>query len=75
MTWGIQERNLSTILEFHIIGTNMLGDTGNHIRVANMVEQRCLTMVNVSHHCYDRRTRNQIVLIVLLFSNGILYFS
>ena len=43
VTWGVEERNLTTILQFHVIGTDMLRDTtsltGNHVRVTDEVEQ------------------------------------
>ena len=39
-----------------------------------MVEQRSLTMVDMSHHRHDWSARDQIVLIVLLLSNGVLNF-
>ena len=68
-----------TILQLHIVSTDVLGDTtsltSNHIGIADMVEQRCLTVVDVSHHCYDRSATDQIVLIVLLLCNGVLNLS
>ena len=43
MTRGVEERNLTTILQFHVIGTDMLRDTtsltSNHVRVTDEVEQ------------------------------------
>ena len=68
-----------TILQLHIVSTDVLGNTtsftSNHVGVADMVEQRSLTMVNVTHHRYDRSARDQIVLIILLLCDGILYLS
>ena len=55
----------------------MLGDTtsltGNHIGIADMVEQTGLTMVNMSHHGNDRCTSYQVVLIIFLLGNSVLY--
>ena len=52
----------------HVIGTDMLRDTsgfsGNHVRLAYIVEQRGLTMVDMPHDGHNRRARYQIFLIV-----------
>ena len=43
VTRSIQERNAMTILQLHIVSTDVLGDTtsltSNHVGVADMVEQ------------------------------------
>ncbi len=79
MTWGIQEGNLSSVGKCHIVGTDMLRDTtgltGNHVCLADIVEQRSLTVVHMTHHGYNRGTRNEIVLIVLLFGDGVLHLG
>ena len=79
VTRSVEEGNLTAILQLHIIGTDVLGDTscltGNHVRITDMVEQRGLTMVDMTHHRHNRSTSNEIVLIVLLLSNGVLYLS
>ena len=63
-----------TILQLHIIGTDMLGDTarltGNHVGVADVVEQGGLTVVHVTHHGNDGRTRQQVFRLVGLFEGG-----
>ena len=48
---------------------NAAGLACNNVGVANVVEQRCLTVVYVSHHSNDGRTRNKVGLIVSLFGN------
>ena len=54
----------------------MLGNTtcltGNHIGIADIVEQRGLTMVYVTHDGYDWSTWNQVVLIILFLAHGLL---
>ena len=76
MAWCIEECNLTTILQFHVVGTDVLGDTtsltSNHVCVTDMVEQRSLTMINMSHHRYNRGASHEIVLIVFLLSNSVL---
>ena len=79
MTRGIEESNAMAVLQLHVVSTDVLGNTtsltGNHVGVADVVEQRGLTMIDVTHHRHDRSARNQIVLVVLLFSNGVLNLS
>ena len=76
MTWSIQEGYLATAVQSHTVSTDMLGNTtrltGNHIGIADIVEQRGLTMVYVTHHGYDWSTRNQVVLIILFLAHGFL---
>ena len=77
VTRGVEEGNLATVLQLHVVGTDMLGDTtsltGNNVGVADMVEQRCLTMVYVTHDGDNRCTADQVVLVILLFGDGVLY--
>ena len=79
VTRGIQKGNAVTVLQLHVVSTDVLGNTasltGNNIGVSDMVKQRSLTMVNVSHHGNDRSTRNQIVLVILFLGDGILHLG
>ena len=79
VTWSIKEGDASAILQFHIIGTNVLRDTtcltGNHVGITDMVKQRSLTMVYVTHHRYDRSAADEVVLVVSLLRNGILHLG
>jgi hypothetical protein len=56
----IDERNLLAVL-FNLIGANMLGDATGlalyDIGVADRIEQRCLTVIDVTHNGHDRWTR------------------
>ena len=76
---GIEERDAMTILQLHIVSTDVLSDTtsltSNDVGIADMVKQRSFTVVDMTHHRYNRSTADQIVLIILLLSNGILHFS
>ena len=76
MTWSIKECNLAATVQRNTVCTDMLGNTtcltGNHIGIADIVEQRGLTVVNVTHHGYDWSTWNQVVLIILFLAHGLL---
>ena len=48
---------------------NSAGLACNNVGVADVVEQRGLTVVYVSHYSNDGRTRNEVGLIVSLFGN------
>ena len=43
MTRGVEEGDPAAILQFHVVGTDVLGDassfTGNNVRVTDEVEQ------------------------------------
>ena len=55
---GIKEGHHATLC-FDVIGTNVLGNTtrftGSHLGTSNIVKQRCLAMVDVTHDSNDRR--------------------
>ena len=78
VTRRIKERNLTSVFQRHVISTDVLRNTarftGNHIRLTDIVEQRCLTMVYVTHHGYNRSTRFQIFLCILFFHDGLCHF-
>ncbi len=69
---GVQERDAPSVRKFHVVGTDVLRDTsglsGDHVGFTNIVEQRCLTVVNVTHHRDDRRPWDEILLTVNLFA-------
>ena len=79
VTRSIKEGNLASVLKCHTIGTDVLGNTtcltSNYIRITDMVEQRSLTMVNMTHDSHDWSTWHEIVLVILLFTNSFLYFG
>ena len=74
MSRGVEEGYLAAVGKRNVIRSDVLRDasclTGNHVGVAYVVEERCLTVVYVSHHCYDRSARHEIVLVVLLLGYG-----
>src|SRR5690606_6991213 len=57
VTRGVQKCYFLSVFKFYIIGTNVLGNPsgfpGNYIGFSYVVQQRCFTVVYVSHYCYD----------------------
>ena len=78
MTRSIEERNAATVFQLHVICTDMLcntsGFTGNYVRLTDIVEQRGLTVVNVSHHCNNRSARLQIFRCIFFFNDSLCHF-
>ncbi len=60
VTGGVEECYMAAVGQFYVVGADVLGYTasfpGDYVGFADIVEQRCLTVVNVPHHGYDRRT-------------------
>ena len=54
---------------------NATGLTGDDVGIADMVEQRCLTMVDMTHDGHNRRTRHEFALVVLLLADSLLHLS
>ena len=79
VTRGVEEGDFATILEFHVVSTDVLGDTtsltSDDIGIADVVEERRLTVVNVTHHRDDRRTLAEVFFIVHLFDDSLLHFG
>ena len=71
VTRRIQEGDLTTVGQTHFVSTDVLRDTtgltGNDVGLADVVQQRGFTVVNVTHHGDDRVTWQQIFLSVSLF--------
>ena len=78
VTWRIEEGDVLAVLHLHVVSTDVLSDTtgltSNHIRLADIVEERSLTVVNVSHHRNDWCARHEVFWSVFLFLHGIAYF-
>ena len=72
MARSIKECDTLSVRKLHIICSDMLGDTtgltGNHISLSDIVEERSLTVVYVSHDSDYRWTREEIFLCILSFS-------
>ena len=60
VTRGVEEGDVSSVRELHVVCTDVLGDTtgltGNHISLADVVQKGCLTMVDVTHDGNHRRS-------------------
>ena len=49
--------------------------TSDDVGIADVVEERRLTVVNVPHHSDDRRTLAEVFFVVHLFDDGFLHFG
>ena len=76
VTRRVEEGDLLTV-EVYRVGTDVLRDaaglTLDDVRLADVVQKRGLTVVDVSHDRHDRRTRHEILLLVGLGLDGLLY--
>ncbi len=72
---GVEEGYLLAVGEGHMIGTDMLGNTAgltrNDVSLADIVEQRGLAVVDMTHDCNNRRTGKQIFLRVFDCGHGL----
>ena len=79
MSGRVEERHVATVVERHIVGTNVLRDasrlSGDDVRVTDIVQQTRLSVIHVSHHRYDGCTRNQIGFIVVLLRDSLADFG
>ena len=77
VTRSIEESDMLTVLEFDVVRTDVLGDTtgltGDHIRVSDVVEERSLTVIDVSHDGDDRATGFHILLVDHFISVNLFY--
>ena len=64
VTRSIQECYMTAVLERYVVCTDVLGDTasltGDYVSLTDIVQQRSLTVVDMTHHRNNRRTWNQI---------------
>ena len=71
VTWRIKEGNALTTLEADAVGTDMLGDppcfASDDVGIAQAVEERRLTVVDVTHDGDDRRTADEVSFVINLF--------
>ena len=61
----VEEGDRLAVRERDVVRTDVLRDAaglaGNHVRLADVIEQRRLAMVDVTHDRDDRRTRDEIL--------------
>ena len=74
----VEEGNLSSVFQRDVVGTDVLRDAaclaGDDVRLADVVEQRRLTVVHVAHHGDDGGARFQVFLVVLFLYNCLRHF-
>ena len=70
VTRSVEEGNPASVGEYHVVCTDVLCDTSglacDHIGLPDIVEERCLTVVDVSHHGDDRRSCHEVRLVLRL---------
>ena len=76
MTRCIQEGHLTALGQGNVVCTDVLRDapgfTRDYVGISDEVQQRGLSVVNVTHHGDNRRAWSQIFLAVLFDVNGLL---
>ena len=70
----VKEGDVTSVFQRHVIGTDMLRDAaglaGNDIGLADIVEQRGLSVIDMPHDRHDGGARHQIFLVVFLLVDG-----
>ena len=78
VTRSIEEGHMATVVKSHVVSSYVLCDTtgftSDDISLTDVVEQRCLTMIDMSHHGYDGSTGLQILFTVLSLNYSLAYF-
>ncbi len=79
VTGSIQEGDVAAVLERDVVGTDVLGDAsclaGYDVGVADVVQQRSLTVVHMPHDGNDGGAWNQVRLVVLYLHHGFADFG
>ncbi len=74
MARSVKEGDVAAVREFHVIGTDMLGDAAglacDHVGIADIVEKRSLAVVYVAHDGHDRRAGHEFVFRILFLLDG-----
>ena len=69
VTGSVKEGDVTAVRKLHVVSSDVLGDTAglacDDVGLADVVQQRCLTVVDVTHHGDDRRTFHQFFRLVL----------
>ncbi len=70
---GVNERDCpfdSVVLSPHLVCTDVLGDAsgfaGHHVGTSDGIQQLGLTVIDVTHHGYHRRTNNKVFFVLFL---------
>ena len=65
---GVEEGQNLPLIGFHLIGTDVLGDTTgfarDHIGLADRIQKRGLAVVNVAHDRHDRRAGDAVFICI-----------
>ena len=76
---SVEEGHMTAVLQGHVIGSDVLRNatclTGDDVGLTNIVEQRGLTMIDMSHHRHDGSTGHQVFLVVLNLCHGLAHLG
>ena len=79
VTRRIQEGDNTSVFERYVVGSDVLGDTScftrDDVGFADVVEQRGLTVIDVTHHGDNRGTGLQVFFSILFLHNGLCHFG
>ena len=79
VTWGVEEGDFLAAIELHRICTDVLGDAArlasDDVGLADKVEQRRFSVVDVTHDRHNRWARHQVLLGVFLDHDGLLHLG
>ena len=74
----VKEGNLATVFQCHVVGTDVLCDaaclTCNNVGLSDVVQQRSLTMIHMSHYRNNRRTWLEIFFSICFFHDSLSHF-
>ena len=76
MTGGIKEGNRLVVGRYHLVRADRLGNTarlgGGNVGISDSVQNRSLTVVNVTHNADNGGTGNRVLVVFVLFFNNLL---
>ena len=74
VTRGVQEGYPASVRQLHVVGANVLGYasglSGDDIGFAYIVQQRGLSVIDVTHHGNHRRTAYEFSVFLLVLLDG-----
>src|SRR5512138_3031770 len=79
MTGSIKKCYLSSVIKLHTVGPYMLSNSSglpcNHVSSSYIIEQLCLTMVNMTHYSYNWRSVLKLIGCINFLFDSFLKFS
>ena len=79
VTGCVEEGDATTVFKFHVVGTDVLRDAAglarNDVGLADVVEQRGLTVIDVTHHRHNWRAADEVFGLVFFLADGLLHLG